>query len=143
MYNLIEYSSNYSETTGSLWFYSKDEATDFNADIANDNNCKSLKYKAKLLGNTEADNANGILKNTTIAVPLKYLSNFWISLEMPLINSKIELKLKWTNYCVLSAAGEDNANDRDDKISFAIKYKIICPCCNFISKRQTKIIKTS
>ena len=37
MYNLIEYSSNYSETTGSLWFYSKDEATSFNADIANDN----------------------------------------------------------------------------------------------------------
>ena len=38
MYNLTEYISNYSETTGSLWFYSKDEATDFNADIANDNN---------------------------------------------------------------------------------------------------------
>ena len=38
MYSLIEYSSNYSETTGSVWFYSKDEATKFNADIANDNN---------------------------------------------------------------------------------------------------------
>ena len=79
MYNLIEYSSNYSETTGSLWFYSKDEATDFNADIVNDNNFKSFKYKAKLLGNTvaQADNAaNGILKNATIAVPLKCLSNF-------------------------------------------------------------------
>ena len=44
MYNLIEYSSNYSETTGSLWFYSKDEATNFNADIAN-NNFKSFEYK--------------------------------------------------------------------------------------------------
>ena len=41
MYNWIEYSSNYSETTGSLWFYSKDEATDFNAVIANTNNLKS------------------------------------------------------------------------------------------------------
>ena len=49
MYNLIEYSSNYSETTGSLWFYSKDETTDFNTDIANDNNFKSFKYKVKLL----------------------------------------------------------------------------------------------
>ena len=40
MYNLIEYSyiSNYSETIGSLWFYSKDEATNFNAYITNDNN---------------------------------------------------------------------------------------------------------
>ena len=81
MYNLIEYSSNYSETTGSLWFYSKDEATNFNADIANDDSFKSFKYKAKLLGNTAAQPVptatNGILKNATIAVPLKYLSNFW------------------------------------------------------------------
>ena len=75
MYNLIEYSSNYSETTGSLWFYSKDEATDFNADIVNDNNFKSFKNKAKLFGNAvvQVDNAaNGILKNVTIATPLKY-----------------------------------------------------------------------
>ena len=47
MYNLIEYSSNYSETTGSLWFYSKDEATGFNADTANDNSFKSFMNKAK------------------------------------------------------------------------------------------------
>ena len=98
VHNLIEYSSNYSETTGSLWFYSKDEATDFNADIVNDNNFKSFKYNIKLLANTvaQADNvSNGILKKATIAVPLKYLSNFWRSLEMPLINCKVESKLKW------------------------------------------------
>ena len=47
MYNLIEYSSNYSETTGTLWFYSKDGATGFNRDIANDNNFKSFKHKSK------------------------------------------------------------------------------------------------
>ena len=86
MYNLIECSSNYSKTTGSLWLYSKDEATDFDADIANTNNFKSFMYKAKLLENTEADGANGILKNATNTVPLKYLSNFWRSLEMSLIN---------------------------------------------------------
>ena len=45
MYNLIEYSSNYSDSTGSLWFYSKDEGTDFNADIDNDNNFKSLNIR--------------------------------------------------------------------------------------------------
>ena len=48
MYNLIEYNSNYSETTGSLWFYSKDEATHFNIDIVNDNHFKSFMYMAKL-----------------------------------------------------------------------------------------------
>ena len=63
MYNLVEYSSNYFETTGSLWFYSKDEATNFNADIANTNNFESFMYKAKLLENTETDGDNGILKN--------------------------------------------------------------------------------
>ena len=51
-------------------------------------------YKSKLLENTEGDGANGILKIATIAVSLKYLSNFWRSLEMPLINCKVELKPK-------------------------------------------------
>ena len=46
MYNVLEYSSNYSETTESLWFYSKDEASNFNADISNDNNFTSFKYNA-------------------------------------------------------------------------------------------------
>ena len=53
-----------------------------------------------LLRNTQADRANGILKHATIAVPLKYLSNFWRSLQMPLIKCKIELKLNWTKYFV-------------------------------------------
>ena len=65
VYNLIEYSSNFSETTGSLWFYSKDEATNFNADITNTDDFKSFRYKTKLLGNTVAqpnpNHANGIL----------------------------------------------------------------------------------
>ena len=85
-YNLIEYSSNCSETAGRLWFYSKDEATNFIADIANTDNFKSFKYNAKLLKNTVADGTNEFLKSSTIAVPLNYLSNFWRSLEMPLIN---------------------------------------------------------
>ena len=62
VYNLIGYSSNYSETTGSVWFYSKNEASNSDADIANSNNFKSFQYKAKLLRNTEADENNGILK---------------------------------------------------------------------------------
>ena len=91
IYNLIEYSPNCSETTGSLWFGSKDEATSFNANIANDNDLKSFNYKIKLLGNTEADGANGNLNEPITVVWLKNLSNFWRSLKMLLINCKVEL----------------------------------------------------
>ena len=73
-----------------------------------------------------ANAANGILKNETIAVPLQYLNNFWRSLEMPLINCKVELKLKWTKYCVLFVAGNESQsyndnNDNANKIIFTIK----------------------
>ena len=67
-------------STRSLWFNSKDETTDFNADIANDKNFKSFRYKTKLLGNTVANAAYGILRNAAITVPLKYFGNFWRSL---------------------------------------------------------------
>ena len=93
IYSLTEYSPNYSKTTGNLWFCSKNEATDFNVDIASANNFKSFKYNDKLIGNTVADEANGILKNATSAVRLAYLSNFWRSPEMPLIKCKVELRL--------------------------------------------------
>ena len=59
-YNLIEHSSNYSEKEGSLWFYSKEESTNFNVDIATTNNSKSFMHKAKLLETTEADGANAL-----------------------------------------------------------------------------------
>ena len=121
MYNLIEHSSNYSETKGSSLIYYKDQAANFNADIANDNNFKSFEYKVKLLGNTVTYDANGILKNETVPAPLKYLINFWGSRAMPLINCKVELKLKWTKYCVLSAASADNINANSNNIIFTIK----------------------
>ena len=73
---------------------SDDEVINLNADIANDDNFKCVKCKAKLLGNTATDGAYGILINATIAVLLKCLSIFWRSLEMPLIKYKVELKLK-------------------------------------------------
>ena len=76
MYNSLEYNLSYSDTTGSLGFYFKDEAANFNADIVNNNNFKSFKYKAKRIGETKAIEVNEILRNTTIAVSLKYLSNF-------------------------------------------------------------------
>ena len=72
MYNLIEYSDNYSDTSGSLWQFKRDEIIN-NADVTNDNNAPSFKYKANLIGNTEN---NGTKNGVKIAVPLKYLSNF-------------------------------------------------------------------
>ena len=75
-----------------------------------------------MVAQSNPNHANGNLKNATIAVPLKYLSNFWRSVETPLINCKVELKVKWTKYCVLSAAGNDNVNNNDsDNIIFTVK----------------------
>ena len=141
MYNLLEYGSNYSETIGSLWFYSKDEATNFNTDIANNNNFKYFEYKNKLLGNTVADGANGILRNATTAVPLKHLSNFWRSLEMLLINCKIELNLKWTKYCVLSAAGADNNDANFNNIIFTFEgTEVYVPAVTLSAKNNQNFL---
>ena len=148
MYNLIKYSSNYSETTRSLWFYSKDEASNFNNNIANTDNFKSFKYKIKLLENTVAQpvsNAvNGILRSATIAVPLKYLIS-WRSLEMPLFNCKVELKLKWTTYCIFSAGGTDNVINEDanvDNVIFIIKdTKLYVPVVTLSARYNQKLSK--
>ena len=85
MYNLIEYSDNYSDTSGSLWQFKRDEVPANNADLTIDNS-QSFKYKAALLGKTAdaVNNTNSSVKEAKIVVPLKYLSNIWRSLEMPL-----------------------------------------------------------
>ena len=142
MYNLIEHISNYSDTTGSLWFYSKDEATKFNVITANSNAFKSFEYKAKLLGNTVADGDNSILKNATIAVPSKYLNGFWRSLEMPLINYRVELKFRWTKHCVLASAGVENDKADSNNIIFNIKDTILyVPVFTFLVKDNQKLSK--
>ena len=139
MYNLIEYSSNYSKTAGFLWLYSKDEATNFNADDSNTISFKSFIFNAKLLG--DLNQANGILKNTKVAFPLKYLiKNFWRSLKMLLINCKIVLKLKWTKYCVLSANSNDN--DNDNNITFSIKDTKLNVTVVTLSARDNKKLST-
>ena len=81
-------------------------------------NSTSLGYKASLLGKaTDADSNDRSLKNTKIVVPVKYLSNFFRSPEMPLINCKIHLELNWNNNCVMygadNYAGGDNANNTE------------------------------
>ena len=83
MYDLIEYSDNYSDTSGSLQNFKRDE------------------IEANLIGNTEN---NAIKNGVKIAIPLKYFGNFWRSLEMSFINCKDELSLKWHENCILSSA---------------------------------------
>ena len=74
------------------------------ANVTTDNS-QSFKYKSSFFKPlTTAD--NGVFKNVKIAVPLKYLSNFWRSLKIPLINYKIHLELNWTKDCVTSTVAD-------------------------------------
>ena len=101
MYNLIEHSDNYQDSSATLYQYKRDEPQD---DLANNlatNISSSLRYKVNLLGNPNIV-GNVARRNVKIVVRLKYLSNFFRSLEMPLINCKIKLNLAWKKECVLS-----------------------------------------
>ena len=108
MYDLIEYSDNYSKTSGSLWQYCKEipavnndgNIVDFDGANATD----SFNFKTKITGQTADNNNNGNIAgrvNIEIMVSLKYLSNFWRTPERPLINCEIELILNWSAYCVI------------------------------------------
>ena len=96
MYNLIEYSDSYSDTSGSLWQFKRNEikGNDLTADAYHiPNKSPSFKHKSSFIANRN---------DVKIVVWLKYLSNFWRSLEMPLINCKVELSLTWNPNCVQS-----------------------------------------
>ena len=121
MYNLIEYSDNYSDTSGSLWQFKRDEVPANNADLTIDNS-QSFKYKAALVGKTaNHDDGESSVKDAKIVVPLKYLSDFWRSLETPLINCKVYLELNWIEDCILSSAGNSaNFETTDAKLHVPI-----------------------
>ena len=100
MYNFLEYSDNYADSSGSLWQFKRDEQNMNNGNIADvtTDDSTSFEYKSSILGNRAV---TGVLENAAIVVPLKYLSNFFRLLEMPLINCEIRLELKWRNNCVM------------------------------------------
>ena len=110
MYNLIEYSNNYAKTSGSLWQYCKYiPAVDNNNAIANfteNNLTDSFNFKVKMTGQTGDDGT----KNVEIMVPLKYLSNFWRTIEMFLINCEINLILTWSTNCAIVSTNVVNQN---------------------------------
>ena len=109
MYNVIEYSNAYSKTTRCLWQHYRDEpALDNNGSIIDfpddNNNSASFKLKQKTTGQT----GNGGKKNVEIMVPLNYLSNFWKTFEMRLINCEISLQLEWSRNCFIVAGTANN-----------------------------------
>ena len=100
-----------------------------------------LNIKQNLTGNSQTD---GTKKGVKIAVPLNYLSNFWRSLEMPLINCKVELSLRWIETCVLtSAAVEADANNTGaDSATFKITYgKLYVPIVTLSAEDNAKLSK--
>ena len=107
MYNLIEYSDNYQDSSATLYQYKRDEPSEGNAinDLTT-NYSNSFKYNIKLLGNPVLD-GNIAKRSVKVVVPLKYLSNFFRSLAMPLINCKIKLNLIWKKKCILSTDAGD------------------------------------
>ena len=134
MYNLLEYSKNYKKTTGSLWNYYRDQPSN-----PVSTSSESFKYKTSITKNTynvdekvtdddgnEVDNpnydVNKVGKNKTeTVVPLKHLSNFWRSLDIPLINCEVEIILTWSKNCVL--ADMTVANNPPTGLEFQITEK--------------------
>ena len=82
MYSLIEYCDNYVKTSAGLWQYCRNDPADGNA------------------------------KDVEIMVPLKYVSTFWRTLEMPLINCEVRLILPWSLTFVITGAGRITITDR-------------------------------
>ena len=134
MYNLIGYSDSYAKTTGSLWQYCKDiPALNANDDIiifAEGSTTDSFNFKVKITGRT----GNNGTKDVEIMVLLKYLSNFWRTLEMPLINCEVNLILTWSSTCVLIATSIPNQN-----ATFAITdTKLYVPVVTLSTQESTK-----
>ena len=119
MYNLIEYSDNYQDSSATLYQYKRDEPPDNTDNNLATNTSSSFKNKVDLLGNPTIVN-NAARRNLKIVVPLKYLSNFFRSLEMTLINCKIKLNLTWKKECVLSTDNDAAAADAANNPAFII-----------------------
>ena len=137
LYNLIECSDNYAKTTGSSWQYCKNiparnnnnEITDFTGGNTTD----SFNFKVKITGQTGNDGT----KDVQIMVPLKYLSNFWRTLEIPLINCEVNLILTWSSTSVLVATNIPNQN-----ATFAItNANIYVPVVTLSTQENTKFLQ--
>ena len=122
-HNLIKYSEHYLKSSGSLWQYQRDEPfindEDVTIDIPDDPDSASFKYKQKVTFQTGYAETKGV----KIMVPLKYLSNFWNTLGVPLINCKINIILTWSKQCIKITG---NYDDKEPKFAI-IGTKIYVP----------------
>ena len=125
MYDLLEYSDNYEDTTGSLFQFKRDEPPDGNGNV--DNNTTSLKYKS----------ITGII-GIKLVVSLKYVSNFFRSLEMPLVNCKVDLELTWNRNCVVCSADGVGGNQVTFKVT---DTKLYVPIVSLSTKDNTNLTK--
>ena len=136
MYHLIEYSDNYEDSTGSLYQFKRDEITtgDADADIGEDDvESKPFDYRAKIVGTVD-----GNAHTAKLVVPLKYLSNFFRSLELRLINCKISLELSWSQNFVLAT----HAGSGGNSITFTMTdARLYVPIVTLSSKDMSHLSK--
>ena len=140
MYSLIEYGDNYSKAFGSVWQYCEEIPSINNARnyvIFNGANATdSFNFKAKITGKT---NHEGDIRNGEILVPLKYLSNFWRALEIPLINCEDELILAWSEDCVII-----NTNIANQNPTFTItETSLYVPVVTWSNQDNAKLLPQS
>ena len=158
MYNLLEYSKNYRKTIGSLYNYYRDELSDDADDNNFDNikvvNSNTFKYKNKITGNTYNVDAGAqgydVNKNGTqeveLAIPLKYLGNFWIALNIPVISCEVSLELKWDKNCVITSLeqrdiGGGNRDNAPTGATLAITdCKLYVPAVTLSKDDETKLL---
>ena len=169
MYNLLEHSKNYRKSIGSLYNYYRDELSD-NADDNNFGNIKvvnsnTFKYENKIIGNTYDDDAripnpdgarqinnpiyilneNGT-QEVELAIPLKYLGNFWRALNNPLISCEVSLELKWDkNYVITSLEqrdiGEGNRDNAPTGATLSItKCELYVPVVTLSKDDEIKLL---
>ena len=160
MYNLFEYSKSYSKTSGSLWNCYRDELTDGtnddNSPSKNVIKSKSFKYKTIITGSTYnvAATAEGYnadkegTKEVELAVPLKYFSNFWRTLNIPLIICEAFLTLIWFENCVNTSLDKRtirDTNNRDNSpINAVFKItdcKLHVPVVTLSAKNDSKLLE--
>ena len=158
MYNLLGYSKNHRKTVGSLYNYYRDELSDDADDNNFDNikivNSSTFKYKNKIIGNTYNVNASAdgydVNKNGTqeveLAIPLKYLGNFWRALNIPLISCEVSLELKWDKNCIITSLeqrdiGGGNSDNAPTGATLAINdCKLYVPAVTLSKDDEIKLL---
>ena len=158
MYNLLEYSKNYRKTIGSLYNYYRDvlsnDADDNNFANIKVVNSNTFKYKNKIIGNTYNVNAGAdgydVNKNGTqeveLAIPLKYLGNFWRALNIALISCEVSLELKWDKNCIITSLeqrdiGGGNRDNAPTGATLSITdYKLYVSAVTLSKDDETKLL---